>query len=220
MGWIDATFTFNETQYALDQKNVWVGSDLQYPVSLEIKGENYEFIEHTNDMWELCPNTVYRLQAQSSSTISQWDWTIPESWELLSSENSPEILIETGDYIIWEDEVHVDVYNYACNTWIYYADYLTVTEPPYGCGESMQLIFYPNPASTSVEVELISKANKNLSDEYSVSIIDNMGTIYYNSKEASTKFILPVTNLKNGKYLIVVSDSKKRCTKSLIVNHN
>ncbi len=49
IGWIDATFTFDGNQYSLNQKNVWVGSDLQYPVWLEIKGENNEFVEHTND---------------------------------------------------------------------------------------------------------------------------------------------------------------------------
>ncbi len=171
-------------------------------------------------MWEVCPNTIYRLRAHSSSDISQWDWTIPESWELLSNENSPEILVQTGDYIIWEDEVQVDVYNYACDTWIYYADYLLVTEPPFGCGESKQLSLYPNPTSNSVEVELVSSNNKNPINEYSVSIIDNIGTIYYSSKEASSKFTLPVNNLKNGKYLVVVSDGKTRHSKILIVNHN
>jgi hypothetical protein len=108
-GTINATISYNGNQYYLEQKYVWVGSNLSDPISIVIKGENYEFVEHTNDMWELCPNTIYRLQAFSSSEVYGWDWRIPWNWELLSDENSPEILIQTGDNIYWEDEVVVDV---------------------------------------------------------------------------------------------------------------
>lgn len=215
-GWVHASL--NSACSGLTY-SVWVGSDLPNPVTIDIRGEYGEFVEHTGNMWELCPNSNYYLRATPSDINVAWDWSLPESWELLSAEDSPEILIQTGDYIMWEEEAHVDVFNYNCGTWIYSAAYILTDESP-SCGELMQLMLYPNPASNNVEVELISSNKKNPINKCAVSIIDNIGTIYYSSKETSTKFTLPVNNLRNGKYLVVVSDGKTRHSKTLIVNHN
>jgi hypothetical protein len=222
IGWIDATFTFNGNQYTLNQKNVWVGSDLQYPVWLEIKGENNEFVEHTNDMWELCPNTNYLLRASSSSDISQWDWSIPESWELLSDENYPEILIQTGDYIIWEDEVHVDVYNYDCGNWLYYADYLLVTEPPYGlgCGELLQFNVYPNPATTSITLQINeNESTRDNKSSYNISIVDKSGRVSINKATKGNMLNLDISNLPNGEYTIVISNGRSINSRPFIKNN-
>ena len=192
----------------MDQRNVWVGSDLQNPVYIEIKGENYEFVEHTDDMWEICPNTIYRLQAITGSymSISQWDWTFPESWELLSSENLSEILVETGDYINWEDEVHVDVYNNDCATWLYYVDYLLVTEPPYGCGELMQFNLYPNPASTNITVQISeNKSSKDDELNYYISIVDKSGRVLIHQLAKGNLHNIDISKLQNGEYTVVLS---------------
>ena len=212
-GWIDATISYNGNQYGLDQRNVWVGSDLPDPEYIEIKGENYEFVEHTNDYWELCPNTIYLLQAHSSSSVSQWDWTIPESWEMLSNENSPEVLIQTGDYILWEDEVQVDVYNYACGTWIYYADYLLVTEPPYGCGELLKFNLYPNPATSTLTLQINeNELTRENTSNYNISIVDKFGRVTINKITKGNLHNLDISNLPNGEYTVVIS--KGRIVKS------
>jgi len=232
-GTITATYNLGNGNI-VSQKSVWVGSDLPDPLYIEIKGENYEFIEHTNDMWEICPNTIYRLQAHSSSGISQWDWTIPESWQLLSNENSPEILIQTGDYIYWEDEVHVDVYNYVCDTWIYYADYLLVTEPPYGCGESIQYMLYPNPADQTIFIDRINSFdinNKGISlmnkeicntgikkGTVVVKIYNDKGVLYENQfPEAS--FNINISNLPNNLYYIELSTSNRKYKQKVLIWH-
>jgi hypothetical protein len=211
--WVQLQITAPSGKIATSQAlSFWLGSDLPDPVVLEIKGENYEFVEHTNDMWELCPNTIYRLQAHSSSSISQWEWTIPESWELLSNENSPEILIQTGDYIYWEDEVHVDVYNYGCDTWIYNADYLLVTEPPYGCGEFLQLNLYPNPATNSISIQIIGNENylENI-NAYSIniSIIDKSGRVLINKVTKVNLINLDISDLQKGEYTVVTTIGKQ-----------
>jgi Zn-dependent metalloprotease len=211
-GWINATISYNGNQYGLGQKNVWVGSDLPYPVNIEMTGENYELVEHTNDYWEVCPNTIYRVVAHTLSypSITQWDWTIPESWELLSNENSPEIMVQTGEYIVWEDEVRVDVYNYACDTWIYYADYLLVTEPPFGCGESLQFNLFPNPAKTSLTIQISEDENyKESSPNYRIAIMDQSGRVTLNKITKGNLHHFDISNLKDGEYTVIISLGKK-----------
>lgn len=211
-GWIDAAITYNGNQYPINQISVWVGPDLHTPISLSITGEYGEFIEHTNDMWELCPNTNYLIKAFPSSEISQWDWTIPETWELLSNENSPEILVQTGDNIYWEDEVHVDVYNYACDTWIYIADYLLVTEPPYGigCGESLKFNIYPNPAKNSISLQINdTELLKNYRSSYNISIVDNSGRIRIKKVTTGNLINIDISGLPTGEYTIVISNGNK-----------
>lgn len=208
-GWIDATITYNSTQYELVQKTVWLGSVLQYPVNIEIKGENYELVEHTNDYWELCPNTIYRLVVHTQSDVGQWGWNIPASWEFLSNENSPEVLIQTGAYIVWEDVVDVEVYYSPCATWIYSADYLYVTEPPYGCGELLKFDIYPNPSKSTLTIRIneneFGRENKS---NYNISIVDKSGRVPISKIIKENLYNLDISNLPNGEYTVVITLDK------------
>lgn len=208
-GWINATITFNGNQFSINQLNVWVGSYLPYPLNIEMKGENYELVEHTNDYWELCPNTTYRLVAHTQDDVSQWDWTIPESWEFLSSENSPEVLIQTGDYILWEDIASLDVYFSPCASWIYSVDYLYVTEPPFGCGELLKVVVFPNPAKNSITLQLEeNELAKDNQSNFNISIVDNSGRIRIIKITKENQLNIDVSSLPRGEYTIVISNGK------------
>lgn len=218
-GWINAVFTLNGTQYSVGEKIVQLGSIAPDPITIELKGENYELVEHTNDMWELCPNTIYRLQASYSSTIIGWDWTIPETWEMLSSENSPEILIQTGDYIYWEDEVHVDVEYSPCGEWIYGADALLVTWPPFGCGESLQIDLYPNPATNFITLEINkngSSSKQILNTNIKISVSDRSGRVWISKDTRENCISLDISSLPKGVYIVNTSMGHKAKTLKFI----
>ncbi len=220
-GWIAATVTLNGNQYTLYQKSVMVGSDLSSFVDVLIVGENYELVEHTDNMYSICPNTLYRLQAQSifnGSVISNWSWTIPESWEIIGNDNLPEILVETGDYITYEDEVTVDVFNSDCQTWTYFADYAYVQED-YGCGESLMLIVYPNPTATTITLQINdteSSGAKFLNTNIIISIVDKTGRVWINKVIKENSLNLDISYLPIGEYTVVASNGKAINSQKLI----
>jgi hypothetical protein len=215
-------------------------SDMSGAVDIHMTGENYEFVEIINGMYSLCPNTTYRLQAIPNfggGIITDWDWTIPESWELLSSENYPEILIQTGDYLYWEDEVHVDIYNSICNTWTYCANYILTQENPYGeCDDQLyQYIIFPNPVNNILTIEKVLVSDlKNISGVRMISeisdyktdantiiikIFDNTGLKFESKYSDESKFVLNVSNLPKGMYFIQLITSNKVYKQKLLIWH-
>jgi len=172
-------------------------------------------------MYSICPNTLYRLQAQSifnGSVISNWSWTIPESWEIIGNDNLPEILVETGDYITYEDEVTVDVFNSDCQTWTYFADYAYVQED-YGCGESLMLIVYPNPTATTITLQINdteSSGAKFLNTNIIISIVDKTGRVWINKVIKENSLNLDISYLPIGEYTVVASNGKAINSQKLI----
>jgi hypothetical protein len=169
--------------------------------------------------------------------ITGWDWTIPESWELLSSENYPEILIQTGDYLYWEDEVHVDIYNSICNTWTYCANYILTQENPYGeCDDQLyQYILFPNPVNDILTIEkvlvldlkivsgvrMISEISNYKTDANTIiiKIFDNTGLKFESKYSDESKFVLNVSNLPKGMYFIQLITSNKVYKQKLLIWH-
>ena len=70
------------------------------------------------------------------------------------------------------------------------------------------LTFFPNPASTAIQLEIHQKSN--------VTIYNFIGEIVI-SKIISPNEIIDVTNLKNGVYFITLSEGKKNKTAKLII---
>lgn len=212
-GWVHASL--NSACSGLTY-SVWVGSDLPNPVTIDIRGEYGEFVEHTGNMWELCPNSNYYLRATPSDINVAWDWSLPESWELLSYEDSPEILIQTGEHIMWEEEAHLDVFNYNCDTWIYSAAYILTDESP-SCGELMQLLLYPNPAKNSITLKINeNELAKDKKTNFNVSIVDNSGRIRINKITTENLFNIDISSLPIGEYTVVISNGNTKNSQRFI----
>ena len=54
---------------------------------------------------------------------------------------------------------------------------------------------------------------------YNVRVLDLSGMVYYNSKQTGNNFTIPVSNLKSGNYVVVISDGKTVSSKPLLVSH-
>ncbi len=55
--------------------------------------------------------------------------------------------------------------------------------------------------------------------EFDVRIYDMNGNMYYTGKKSGLYFTLPVSNLKNGSYIISISNGEKKKSIPLIVKH-
>jgi bacillolysin len=82
----------------------------------------------------------------------------------------------------------------------------------------------PNPASEEVQVTISGTnssaiATDNKVPEFNVQICDLYGKIYYTEKKTGLYFTLPVSNLKDGTYLINFSCDKEKKSLPLIIKH-
>jgi hypothetical protein len=93
------------------------------------------------------------------------------------------------------------------------------------------LTLAPNPASNTVEVTITqgvidstatsSITSGSISDltNYTVRILNLYGTQVYTTQKSGASFLLPVGNLPNGVYLIVVDDGKDVYSQQFIIKH-
>lgn len=174
------------------------------------------------EIGELCPNTIYHLRAQSilnGKGISAWAWTIPSSWELLSDENAPDILIQTGGSIYYEDEVGVDLHNLICDTWLYHIDYLLAMQSQFACGESLQIDLYPNPATNFITLEINkngSSSKQILNTNIKISVSDRSGRVWISKDTRANCISLDISSLPKGVYIVNTSMGHKAKTLKFI----
>lgn len=74
----------------------------------------------------------------------------------------------------------------------------------------------PNPASSQLTVNI---AKTNSQPIYSVRIVDASGLEHYRSKQTTNTFTIPVSNLKNGNYILEITDGKTISSKPLVIAH-
>jgi len=82
----------------------------------------------------------------------------------------------------------------------------------------------PNPTSEEVKIMVTKEDTEALTmetevPEFDVRIYDMNGNMYYTGKKSGLYFTLPVSNLKNGSYLISISNGEKKKSIPLIVKH-
>ena len=98
----------------------------------------------------------------------------------------------------------------------------------------------PNPASSQVTVSITKNGSPSVAGAgsqamsaapvsgatpsatpvtYNVRVLDLSGMVYYNANQTATKFAIPVGNLKNGNYVVVISDGKTVSSQPLGVSH-
>jgi hypothetical protein len=76
----------------------------------------------------------------------------------------------------------------------------------------------PNPASTQLTVN-ISNTKSNANTTYTIRVVDATGFEHYRSKQTTNKFTIPVSNLKNGNYILEITDGKTTSAKPLLIAH-
>ncbi|WP_431209875.1 T9SS type A sorting domain-containing protein [Puia sp. P3] len=80
----------------------------------------------------------------------------------------------------------------------------------------------PNPASSQLNVNITKTTLEKTSagtTTYTVRIVDATGLEHHRSKQTSQSFTIPVCNLKNGNYILEITDGKTISSKPLIISH-
>lgn len=184
-----------------------------YTVSLSIHAGPYSSSDYpiTGPSSAPCRSYVY-YSIPSLQGVTSINWTWPSSWTYSLGQNTTNLALRTGTS---GGMIMVGVNNQCGQSGSYASKYTSV----YGSCLSMSVS--PNPASEYINVVIqdTARVQDMASINYRVTILDNNGVICTNTVKNSMSFTLPIQNLRNGNYLINVSDGKSLLTCPLIVSH-
>lgn len=210
-GWVNATITSPTGQsFTLSKIDVWVGPPL---VNL-ISGPQYV------DAAQL--DAVYSAQPYSSLAVATYNWQVSPSYYTLSSAGDIAWISFPYDGDYW---VSANAQN-ACGT-------SSTAELFVSVGIYEPYIITPNPADEYFAISIKdspvqmastdAQAKKLLevspSALYTISVVNTMGAQVYTTKGKGNAFNVPTSNLKDGSYIVVVSDGKNSFKKHLMVKH-
>jgi hypothetical protein len=124
----------------------------------------------------------------------------------------------------------------SCGTGSNYYFYLT--KKSYGCSGYYRMTLYPNPASDNVTITMTEESplidtgdstltaaaiNNSITKEpvtFSIRIYNSQSTLLSTVSRSGKSFSVPLTNMRDGTYIIEVSDGKNSFRQQLIVKHN
>ncbi|HPM02836.1 MAG TPA: T9SS type A sorting domain-containing protein [Candidatus Cloacimonadota bacterium] len=176
-----------------------------YPVDKGCTGEQYTF---------------WAYPARDPDSQSSYEWMVaPDYYNWYFQ----------YQYYDWVTIVFNDPYDYyqviarAINTcgpsnWV-------STLNDYGYVEMMDCYYfsmYPNPASDYVTFTFnVRDKDKDyeIPSEFRIQIIDNAGITYFSTTKSGDSFTIPVTNLKDGNYIVIITFDKKFESIPLIIKH-
>ncbi len=181
----------------------------------------------------VCPNSVYTYTAQVPGGHQpgySYSWTYPSNWYNYG-QNQNSIILQTP-YSPYYGTVRVSITN-SCGTSGYSG--ITVYPKPYGCGGYFSM--YPNPASDEVTIMLnkttsvvtenpeatdiiVAKAISDDQVSYSIRVYSSMGTLVSTAIRTGTSFQIPLTNMRDGTYVVELSDGKNSYREQLIIKHD
>jgi hypothetical protein len=79
---------------------------------------------------------------------------------------------------------------------------------------------YPNPANESLEIQIEEETSEDTSKEITVQILDlQLNKIYEEKRKSSAKIQIDTRNIKEGYYILVVSDATKKYSTQVIIKH-
>ncbi len=212
-------------------------------VKLEIETQSGFTWESTKNFWTgvfnntyvtgssaVCPNSVYTYTAQvpgGHSPSYSYSWTYPSNWYNYG-QNQNWITLQTP-YYPYYGTVRVSITN-ECGS----SNYSGITVyPGYNCGGYYSM--YPNPASDEVtitinqpdqifediEISDIEVSNIISKDQttYTISIYNSSGTLVSSAIRTGTSFDIPLPKLRDGTYIVELSDGKNSYREQLIIKH-
>jgi len=165
----------------------------------------------------------YSIPQLEGVTSINWDW--PQEWTYHSGQGTRYLALITGQY---SGVVLVGVNNECGQSGSYAYKYTSI----YGyCGYGFS--YYPSPASNEItitinEPETIDKVDNELianvlsEDEitYTIRIYNRLGSLVSTSFRKGKSFNIPLHNLRDGTYIVEVSDGKNSYREQLIIKHD
>ncbi len=148
-----------------------------------------------------------------------------------------------GPAITWNQDQNLLGYRYAAGSFTPANEYGIITVRAYNaCGsqsafqnilesssdDDIAFTLSPNPASDVVTVSIAQSAagsqaasvpvgSSGTPVTYAVKVVDMSGIVYYASSNKGNKFTIPVSTLKPGNYMVVVTDGKKPSGRPLLI---
>lgn len=211
---ITATVSSSCENY-VKSKQVHAGpySSSDYPISGPYRAPCFSYV-------------YYSIPQLSGVTSINWYW--PHGWTYVSGQNTRYLTLMTGTE---GGIVAVGVDN-ICGQTGSYATHYTAVDGYWG----YSLLLSPNPASDIVNATIIKAEEESVTyandtvftskveadtpiKSFKVSITDKMGVVYFSETGYDKKFSIPVRNLKNGSYIVIVDAGKFKLTGLLEVLH-
>jgi len=178
----------------------------------------------------VCPNITYTYTALvpgGHDPSYSYSWTYPYGWIYISQDEN-EIDLRTTSTPIG-GTVRVSITN-ECGS----SNYSGITVYPGSC--YYYYMMYPNPASEEVTISIVKpetiifedieisdvEVTKDIStdqDTYTIRIFNNMGILELSATRSGTSFNIPLPNLRDGTYVVEVSDGKNSYREQLIIKH-
>jgi hypothetical protein len=221
-GWVQATIISTACgSVTLPRYTVWAGTPIvNYIMDQNSNQIGVMFCPNVNyGFWPkndiLCTPTSYYWSISPTSGVNGFCNTCLNNW--LSFSN-------TSVYYLSVNETN------ACGTGSPFTSYIVVTP----CGY-YRFSLSPNPASDNVKLtktfvqdttalakaalSALSESNNSDAIVYTVKIYNSTGTLFYSTKKSGDEFTLPVNYLKDGTYIIEVTDGKQSYRQPLIIKH-
>lgn len=178
----------------------------------------------------VCPGSLYTYTANVPGGHYPgygYTWTYPSGW-MNNGQNQNQIILQTPRYSMTYGTVRVSVT--SCNG---SSGYSGITVYP-GGGCPHYFTIYPNPASDNITITMIDNSlsntdttfvnqnipNASIPTNFTVKIYNSQSALISSVKRNGLNFSVPLTNMRDGTYIVEVSDGKTSTTQTLIVKHN
>jgi hypothetical protein len=192
-------------------KEFWVGTPLI--TDSEVDGNSYY------SGYQVCPGDHYLGVTPEGDGAGTATWTVPAGIVYFVGTNTLDFTFPSSSYGL---NFLVRSAN-SCGTGSSYGFF--IAKKTYGCSRSLSMTVYPNPASDNVTITIdndpeLSSDTAVENDNYSVSLYDNQSTLIKTVARSGRSFEIPLNNIRNGTYIIEVTDGKNSCRQQLIVKNN
>lgn len=224
-GWIKATLNNGCMFQVLPQTfNVWLGVPQVSTSSIS----NLEDMGYSNYYKMLPASDTYAYEGNLTTSVSG---AISKGWSYISGLKGKNVAYWSASGTTVDVGAKTnnagEVLRYtATNTCGSSGAYYTFFTGDMGTSPPPELIFTPNPATSQTEVSIPDNITTTemqttvaTQNTYTFSVMNSYGVNVYTASGSEKKITVPTSSLKNGIYIVRVSDGTNTFQGNLVVNH-
>jgi hypothetical protein len=205
-------------------KSFWAGTPLI--TNQKVDGSSYYIGK------QICPGNHWLSVTPIGDGAGNATWVVPSGIPYYVGYNTLDFTFPTSLNNISISARSTNSCGISSNTTFY------LTKKTYGCPQSLVMALYPNPASDNVSitinenpssVEVADSGQVNLaiindvieeSITFTIRIYNSQSMLVSTFTRGGKSFNIPLINLRDGTYIIEVSDGKNSYQQQLILKHN
>jgi Zn-dependent metalloprotease len=225
-GWVQPIIHSNScgTDTEVPVYNVWCGTP-------QITNQKVDGGYYSPGM-QICPGNHYLTVTPIGGNVSNATWTVPGGVPYSVGTNLLNFTFPSSYSSIAITCRSTNTCGVGTNASFY------LSKKAYGCSGFFGMTVYPNPASDNVTITLDNMTTSNTIDESDLSNVDGSNSVnitpvdytinIYNNqsmrlssfKRTGNSFNIPLVNMRDGTYIIEVTDGKNSYKQQLIVKRN